>query len=551
VSARSLSQAARFNGVVPWIGLAWFAGVVIGILRFAGGWGVARWIRQRATPVSAPAVLETAIQVSERWQLPRATLLTSDHVEAPVVVGHLYPAVILPRDAEQHLSPEAISPLLAHELAHIARQDYLTNLVQSLVDALLFFSPGARWISRCVRETREYCCDDLVVDHCGPALYVNALTTLAALAVVSRSRPAIGAAGPRLIVRIRRLLKEEVMTSFIGYRLTALSGILAIVALSGTGIVRLSGAGVASAAARSQDPAGVSSNYAVPIAYPTQQPGAAVTLRSVVASPEGLCGTADVYNAADIAVISLRFVAIVSSPGTGTPISIATSNWLRVDVPAFGEARVEVGLMPASDVYTLMKGVRSQVMCALQEIRFANNSLWSMTPNPAASTAEDALGFSRDEVSRALIGAASTSTDPNSCLDDNGGRYSEGAVVSVRLEPGRFARCSGGRWFDYVAKPVAAKPFVELELQLADGPRPRLKVEPGQMATIRRGTSNWGLLTTVDAADPSAIHVVVYDLSSQPRQQVADVFTRVGGPSVPSETNPPFTIRVVASSGTK
>lgn len=126
-----------------------------------------------------------AVQVSERWQLPRATLLTSDHVEAPVVIGHRSPVVILPRDAEQHLSPEAIVPLLAHELAHVARQDYLANLAQSLIDALLFFSPGARWISRCVRETREYCCDDLVVEHCGPAPYVNALTTLAALAMVS------------------------------------------------------------------------------------------------------------------------------------------------------------------------------------------------------------------------------------------------------------------------------------------------------------------------------------------------------------------------------
>ena len=547
VNATSLSQAARVNGAVPWIGLAWFLGFIVGILRFAGGWGVARWIRQRATPVSAPGVLKTAVQVSERWQLPWATLLTSDHVEAPVVIGHRSPAVILPCDAERHLSPEAICTLLAHELAHVARRDYLVNLAQSVVDALLFFSPGARWISRCVRDTREYCCDDLVVQQCGPALYVNALTTLAALATASRARPALGAAGPRLIVRIRRLLKEEVMMPFVGYRLVALAAILVTGGVGGTGIVRLSAVGVASASARSQDPQGISSNYVVPIAYPTQQPGAAVTLRSVVVSAEGVCGTAEVHNAADIAVTGLRFVAVVSSSGTGSPISIATSNWLGVDVPAFGDARVVVGLMPTSDVYSRMKGARSQVMCALQEIRFANNSSWSMTPNPAASTAEDALGFTRDEVSRGLIGVASTSTDPNICLDDNGGQYSEGAIVSVKLEPGRLARCSGGRWADYVATPVPAKPFVQLELHWPDGPRPLLKVEPGQMATVRLRSSNWGLLPTVDGVDPARIHVVIYDLASQPRQQVADLLATVGGAAVSSETNPPFTVRVISS----
>lgn len=547
VAASQPSEAGSANTVIPWIGLAWFIGVVIGILRFAGGWGVARWIRQRATPLSAPNILEMAHQVSERWQLPLVPLLSSDYVEAPVVIGHRSAAVILPRDTEQRLPAEAISPLLAHELAHVARRDYLANLAQSIVDTALFFSPGARWISQRVRETREYCCDDLVIRHCGPAPYANALTTLAALGTVSRARPALGAAGPRLIVRIRRLLKEEVIMSFVGYRLAALGGLLAVVTVGGTGIVGVSAAGVASAAAQSQDPQGRPSNYIVPIAYATQQPGAAVTLKGVVASAEGLCGTAEVHNGADIAVTGLRFVAVVSSPGTDRPVSIATSNWLGVDIPAFGDGTVRVGLMPTSDVYARMKEARSQVMCALQEIRFANNSSWSITPNPAARTAEDALGFGRPEVSRASIGAPSTSTDPNICLDDNGGRYSEGAIVAVKLEPGRLARCSGGRWAEYIVTPVPAKPFVQLELHWPDGPRPVLKVEPGQMATVRLGSSNWGLLPTIDAVDPARINVAIYDLVRQPRQQVANLAATVGGAPVSSETNPPFTVRVVSS----
>ncbi|MEO7157205.1 MAG: M56 family metallopeptidase, partial [Vicinamibacterales bacterium] len=550
-TATPFASTARVNDFVQWIGVAWVVGFVVGVLRLAGGWTVALWIRQRAKPVAAGGILKTAVQVSERWQLPSARLLTSEHVEAPVVIGHRSPAILLPHDAEQRLTAEAISALIAHELAHVARRDYIINLVQSFGDALLFFSPGAWWISRCVRDSREYCCDDVVVEQCGPAPYVNALTTLAALSAVSRGRPAVGAAGPRLIVRIRRLLKEDVMISFVGYRLGALAGVFVGLLLVGGGVVRLSAAGVAQATASSRQPAGFSATNGVPIAYATQQPGAAVALTSVAASTEGLCGTVVVYNSSDMAVTGLRFVAVVTSQGRRLPVFIGSSEWIGVDVPPLGEAPVTVGLMPASEVYSRMNGAPSQVMCALRDVRFANNSSWSMTPNPVATTAEDAVGFIRPEVSRALIGTASTSTEPNTCVDDNGGRYSQGALVSVRLEPGRLARCSGGRWSDYVATPVPAKPSVEIELQWPNGPTPRLKVEPGQMATVRVGISSWGLLATLDAADPSGVHLAIYDLSSQPRQQVANLFATVGAPGISSGTDPAFTMRVVSSSGAK
>jgi hypothetical protein len=67
------------------------------------------------------------------------------------------------------------------------------------------------------------------------------------------------------------------------------------------------------------------------------------------------------------------------------------------------------------------------------------------------------------------------------------------------------------------------------------------------MATVRLGSSNWGLLPTVDAVDPARINVVIYDLVSQPRHQVANLAATVGGAPVSSETNPPFTVRVVSS----
>jgi HEAT repeat protein len=70
--------------------------------------------------------------------------------------------------------------LLAHELAHVRRHDYLLNLIQTVVETLLFYHPAARWISERAREERENCCDDIAIASCGvdPGQYTTALLVL-------------------------------------------------------------------------------------------------------------------------------------------------------------------------------------------------------------------------------------------------------------------------------------------------------------------------------------------------------------------------------------
>jgi uncharacterized protein involved in exopolysaccharide biosynthesis len=73
----------------------------------------------------------------------------------------------------------------------------------------MFYHPVAWWISRCIREERENCCDDLVVRVCGDRLgYARALTTLEE-ARAAQSRLAFAASGGSLLQRIRRLLGNE------------------------------------------------------------------------------------------------------------------------------------------------------------------------------------------------------------------------------------------------------------------------------------------------------------------------------------------------------
>ena len=128
-------------------------------------------------------------------------LLKSALVEVPTVIGWFRPVILLPAATLTGLTPGQLEAILAHELAHVRRLDYVVNAFQCLVETLMFYHPVAWWISRCIREERENCCDDLVIKVCGDRLaYARALAT--------HGRASRRNAGPGLR-RERRLAAES------------------------------------------------------------------------------------------------------------------------------------------------------------------------------------------------------------------------------------------------------------------------------------------------------------------------------------------------------
>jgi uncharacterized protein (TIGR03435 family) len=122
------------------------------------------------------------------------------------MVGWLRPVVLAPIGALGGLPAEHVEALLLHELAHIRRHDYLVNVLQSIVEALLFYHPAVWWISGHIRAERELCCDDLAVAATGDAFtYATALADLEACRP-AHSQGAMAANGGRLTDRVARLL---------------------------------------------------------------------------------------------------------------------------------------------------------------------------------------------------------------------------------------------------------------------------------------------------------------------------------------------------------
>jgi beta-lactamase regulating signal transducer with metallopeptidase domain/O6-methylguanine-DNA--protein-cysteine methyltransferase len=102
----------------------------------------------------------------------------SRYITTPMMVGFFRPVILLPLAAVNNLSPDQIEAILLHELAHIRRNDYLFNLIQSVLDTVLFFNPFAWWISKNIREEREKCCDEMVLKLSDPYPYARALLAL-------------------------------------------------------------------------------------------------------------------------------------------------------------------------------------------------------------------------------------------------------------------------------------------------------------------------------------------------------------------------------------
>jgi D-alanyl-D-alanine endopeptidase (penicillin-binding protein 7) len=124
-----------------------------------------------------------------------------------------------------------LEALLAHELAHVRRHDYLVNLLQNAIEALLFYHPAVWWLSRRIRAERELIADELAAGQLGePRRLALALSELEQLQF-STTRLAQAANGGDLMSRIKHLLRPESQSlnwkaavPVIGFALAALAG---------------------------------------------------------------------------------------------------------------------------------------------------------------------------------------------------------------------------------------------------------------------------------------------------------------------------------------
>ena len=193
------------TSMIAW---GWITGIALMSIRLFRQWIRVR--RLRVVGIAEPSADWTLMFNTLKSKIgihPRISMLVSDTIDSPMVVGWVRPLVLVPASAFTSLTPDQLQTILAHELQHIARRDHLVNMLQAFIEVLLFFHPVTWWLSRQIRAERENCCDDGALLVTGaPRSFAEALLVLESLRTNNTKSPQLlTATGGLLMHRVSRL----------------------------------------------------------------------------------------------------------------------------------------------------------------------------------------------------------------------------------------------------------------------------------------------------------------------------------------------------------
>jgi bla regulator protein BlaR1 len=186
----------------------WILGVSILLTRMFIGLVYTKHLKSAGTflaPIEAEEILK---DLAVRMKVKDAiALFESNKISSPLTIGWLKPVILFPVGMINGLSPAQVEAILAHELAHILRKDYILNILQSFVEVLFFFHPAVWAISHRVRVERENACDDMALDHCeGKLVLAHALAEVATFQSKPAFAMAFGARKYTLLDRVKRIV---------------------------------------------------------------------------------------------------------------------------------------------------------------------------------------------------------------------------------------------------------------------------------------------------------------------------------------------------------
>ena len=202
---------------LPVLAACWFCGVIVLSCRMLSGLWSIRKLRLSGKTLPDESWQTRLAELCRRLNVKaNVRLLGSKLVDSPVLIGIVRPVILVPLSLLTWFTPEEIEAILVHELAHVRRHDYLANLVQLVLETLLFYHPLFWRVSNAVRDDREFLCDDFVVDRGGTnsLVYAKTLERLEHFRQIGdkemkRMLFTPAAAAKPLLNRIRRILKKR------------------------------------------------------------------------------------------------------------------------------------------------------------------------------------------------------------------------------------------------------------------------------------------------------------------------------------------------------
>lgn len=219
-------------------------GLMLHAFKLIGGFVHIHHIRKQQNLSADITWTAKVTQLCKRLEIGKTVrLFFSIHVDIPLTIGYFKPIIVFPFALINNLDTEQVEAILLHELAHIKRHDYLLNILQCVMETILCFNPFVWLISKTIRQEREYCCDDIVMDE-----EYNNFTYSKALYIIAQQNSrdyalAMASAGKNkypLLNRIKRLNTMKTNDSLPKFHLLVIVTIALIGGLLAWGIPQYS-----------------------------------------------------------------------------------------------------------------------------------------------------------------------------------------------------------------------------------------------------------------------------------------------------------------------
>jgi TonB-dependent SusC/RagA subfamily outer membrane receptor len=164
----NLSELEKF---FPFIVNCWSIGTLLLCMHMLVSYYRAYRLKNKCAYSLSKENLHTALRLKEKLGIRKKILFKeSGKIDVPCLIGYFKPVILLPVSMLSGIPNNQLEMIIAHELAHVYRHDYLFQTIQNIVEILFFYHPMVWWLSSVVKTEREHICDDLAVKICGESL---------------------------------------------------------------------------------------------------------------------------------------------------------------------------------------------------------------------------------------------------------------------------------------------------------------------------------------------------------------------------------------------
>lgn len=179
---RRRSQQVTLGAKLQWtLSIVYLAILAYRLLRLAWAWRSTQHLVASVADVSLPSTTAELVgRLARQYCLEEVLVVSSRETTSPFITGIRRPILVIPESLLREVSEADLSRVLAHEFAHVKRNDFLLNLVYEIASIPIAFHPITPLIKQRIEDLRELACDEIAAAETGSrSEYASSLLRIA------------------------------------------------------------------------------------------------------------------------------------------------------------------------------------------------------------------------------------------------------------------------------------------------------------------------------------------------------------------------------------